>query len=329
VARQREIFARVIDFSAKGDRAASVANNADWLRGLGYVEVLREVGKHFSVNQMIMRDSVRSRLEGREQGISYTEFSYMILQAYDFLHLYRTAGCAVQLGGADQWGNIVSGIDLVRRMEQGESYGITNPLVTKSDGGKFGKSEKGAVWLTADRTSPFRFHQFWLNTADADIARFLRWFTFLPRERVEELERAAAERPQEREAQRVLANEMTELFHGPTERANAEAAGRALFSGEVASLDAQTLVEVAEDLPCTELEAGELGGEGLALADLLPRTTLAASKREARDFLAAGAVLVNGEKAAADARLTPRDLLHGRFALLRRGKKNWHAVRAR
>jgi tyrosyl-tRNA synthetase len=233
----------------------------------------------------------------------------------------------VQLGGADQWGNIVSGIDLVRRMEQGDAYGITNPLVTKSDGGKFGKSEKGAVWLTADRTSPFRFHQFWLNTADADIARFLRWFTFLPRERVEELERAAAERPQEREAQRVLANEMTELFHGPSERANAEAAGKALFAGEVASLDARTLEEVAEDLPCTVLEPGELGGDGIAVLDLLPRTTLAASKREARDFLAAGAVMVNGSKASADARLTPKDLLHGRVALLRRGKKNWHAVR--
>ncbi len=328
VARQREIFARVIDLSAKGDRAAAMVDNGEWLRTLGYIEVLREVGKHFSVNQMIMRDSVRTRLEGREQGISYTEFSYMILQACDFLHLYRSAGCTVQLGGADQWGNIVSGIDLIRRMEQGESYGITNPLVTKADGGKFGKSEKGAVWLTADRTSPFRFHQFWLNTADADIARFLRWFTFLPRERVEELERAAAERPQEREAQRVLADELTELFHGPTERANAEAAGKALFSGDVASLDARTVEEVAEDLPCTVLEPGELGGDGVAVLDLLPRTTLAASKREARDFLAAGAVLVNGTKAAADARLTPRDLLHGRVALLRRGKKNWHAVRA-
>jgi tyrosyl-tRNA synthetase len=327
VARQREIFARVIDFSAGGDRKAAVVDNGEWLGSLGFIEVLREVGKHFSVNQMIMRDSVRSRLEGREQGISYTEFSYMILQAYDFLHLYRTAGCTVQLGGADQWGNIVSGIDLVRRMEQGDAYGITNPLVTKSDGGKFGKSEKGAVWLTADRTSPFRFHQFWLNTADADIARFLRWFTFLPRERVEELERAAAERPQEREAQRVLANEMTELFHGPSERANAEAAGKALFAGEVASLDARTLEEVAEDLPCTVLEPGELGGDGIAVLDLLPRTTLAASKREARDFLAAGAVMVNGSKASADARLTPKDLLHGRVALLRRGKKNWHAVR--
>ncbi len=325
VRSQQRIFDRFLDFS--GPRAAKIVNNVDWLSGVSYLDMLRDIGKHFSVNQMIARDSVSSRLEGREQGISYTEFSYMILQAYDFLHLYRTAGCTVQLGGADQWGNIVSGIDLVRRMEQGEAYGITNPLVTKSDGTKFGKSEKGAVWLTADRTSPFRFHQFWLNTADADIARFLRWFTFLPRERVEELERAAAERPQEREAQRVLANEMTELFHGPSERANAEAAGKALFAGEVASLDARTLEEVAEDLPCTVLEPGELGGDGIAVLDLLPRTTLAASKREARDFLAAGAVMVNGSKASADARLTPKDLLHGRVALLRRGKKNWHAVR--
>jgi tyrosyl-tRNA synthetase len=328
VSRQRTIFERVIDFSATGDRAATVVDNGDWLRGLGYVEVLRDVGKHFSVNQMIMRDSVRTRLEGREQGISYTEFSYMILQAYDFLHLHRSIGCTVQLGGADQWGNIVSGIDLVRRVAQGEAFGITNPLVTRSDGGKFGKSERGAIWLTADRTSPFRFHQFWLNTADADAGRFLRWFTFLPRERIEALDRSAAERPQEREAQRVLADEMTELFHGPTERANAEAAGRALFSGELSALDARTVGEIAEDLPSTRLEPGELGGEGLALVELLPRTTLAASKREARDFLQAGAVQVNGTKAAADARLTPRDLLHGSVALLRRGKKQWHAVRA-
>jgi tyrosyl-tRNA synthetase len=328
VSRQREIFARVIDFSATGERAAAVVDNGDWLRGLGYIEVLRDVGKHFSVNQMIMRDSVRTRLEGREQGISYTEFSYMILQAYDFLHLHRTMGCTVQLGGADQWGNIVSGIDLVRRVAQGEAFGITNPLVTKSDGGKFGKSERGAVWLTADRTSPFRFHQFWLNTADADVGRFLRWFTFLPRERIEELDRAAAERPQERQAQRVLADEMTELFHGPTERANAEAAGRALFSGELGALDARTVGEIAEDLPSTVLAPGELGGEGVSLVELLPRTTLASSKREARDFLQAGAVTVNGAKAAADARLTPRDLLHGSVALLRRGKKQWHAVRA-
>ncbi|MFO0963498.1 MAG: tyrosine--tRNA ligase [Phycisphaerales bacterium] len=328
VARQRETFSRVIDFSARGDRAAKLLDNAQWLCDLRYIDLLREVGKHFSVNQMIMRDSVRTRLEGREQGISYTEFSYMILQAYDFVHLFRAEGCTVQLGGADQWGNIVSGIDLIRRMAGGEAHGITNQLVTKADGSKIGKSEKGAIYLSADRTSPFRFHQFWLNTADADVGRFLRWYTFLPRERIEELDAAAQDRPQEREAQRVLANTVTEMIHGPTERAAAEAAGRALFSGEVASLDARTVEEIAEDLPATTLEPGELGGEGLALLDLLPRTTLAASKREARDFLAAGAVLVNGAKAAHDARLTPRDLLHGRVALLRRGKKLWHAVRA-
>ena len=328
VSRQRAIFERVLDFSQQSTCAATVVDNGDWLRTLGYLDVLRDVGKHFSVNQMIMRDSVKSRLEEREQGISYTEFSYMILQAYHFVHLFRTMGCTVQLGGADQWGNIVSGIDLIRRMEQGEAYGITNPLVTKADGGKFGKSEKGSVWLTADRTSPFRFHQYWLNTADADVVRFLKWFTFLPQDRIAELERSAAERPQEREAQRALANEMTEIFHGATERGNAEAAGRALFAGELAELDARTIEEIAEDLPCTVLEPGELGGEGVLLADVLVRTTLAASKREARDFLQAGAVLVNGTKAAADARLTPRDLLHGSVALLRRGKKNWHAIRA-
>ena len=307
VSRQRAIFERVLDFSQQSTCAATVVDNGDWLRTLGYLDVLRDVGKHFSVNQMIMRDSVKSRLEEREQGISYTEFSYMILQAYDFVHLFRTMGCTVQLGGADQWGNIVSGIDLIRRMEQGE---------------------KGSVWLTADRTSPFRFHQYWLNTADADVVRFLKWFTFLPQDRIAELERSAAERPQEREAQRALANEMTEIFHGATERGNAEAAGRALFAGELAELDARTIEEIAEDLPCTVLEPGELGGEGVLLADVLVRTTLAASKREARDFLQAGAVLVNGTKAAADARLTPRDLLHGSVALLRRGKKNWHAIRA-
>ena len=326
IARQRPIFARVLDFT--GSNAASVVDNAEWLMKIGYIEMLRDVGKFFSVNQMVARDSVATRLTEREQGISYTEFSYMILQAYDFVHLFRTMGCTVQLGGADQWGNIVSGIDLIRRMEQGEAYGITNPLVTKADGGKFGKSEKGSVWLTADRTSPFRFHQYWLNTADADVVRFLKWFTFLPQDRIAELERSAAERPQEREAQRVLANEMTEIFHGATERGNAEAAGRALYSGELAELDARTIAEIAEDLPCTVLEPGELGGEGVLLADLLVRTTLAASKREARDFMQAGAVLVNGTKAAADARLTPRDLLHGSVALLRRGKKNWHAIRA-
>ncbi len=322
---QRRIIERFLDRS--GPCAAEVVDNSEWLAKLGYIEVLRDVGKHFSVNQMIARDSVASRLREREQGISYTEFSYMILQAYDFLHLFRSRGCTVQLGGSDQFGNIVSGIDLIRRHEGAEAFGITNPLVTAADGTKIGKTEKGAVWVTADRTSPYRFHQFWLNTGDADAGRYLRWFTFLPRERIEALEASLASKPEAREAQRALADEMTTMFHGASETARANAASAALFSGEVRSLDEAMLREVAEELPSSEIAAGRVDGPGLALVDLLPETTLAKSKREAREFLAAGAVLLNGEKAGADASLRSSDFLHGQVALLRRGRKNWHAVR--
>ncbi len=326
VAGQKRAFDRVLDFSAKGSCKATLVNNADWLCSIGYLEMLRDVGKHFSVNQMIARDSVKNRLDNREQGISYTEFSYMLLQAYDFVHLHKSMGCTVQMGGADQWGNIVSGIDLVRRMAGGEAHGVTAPLVTASDGSKIGKTEKGAIWLTADRTSAFKFYQYWLNTSDADAVKYLKWFTFLPKDRVDELAHRHAAKPQDRDAQRALADQMTEMFHGTTERAQAEAAGKALFSGEVAGLDARTVQDVADDLPTTELESEELSA-GVALVDLLPRTTLASSKREAREFLQAGSVHVNGRKSEADTRLTVSDLLHGRVALLRRGKKLWHAIR--
>ena len=325
VERQRRMFDRVLEMS--GPRGAVMLDNADWLGKLGYLEVLRGIGKHFSVNQMVARDSVATRLHGRDQGISYTEFSYMVLQAMDFVHLWRHHGCTVQLGGSDQFGNIVSGIDLIRRLEGGEAYGITNHLVTRSDGTKIGKTEQGAIWLSADRTSPYRFHQYWLNTPDQDAGRFLRWFTFLPRERIEELERSLASAPEKREAQRALADHVTELFHGPTERARAEAAAAALFSGDVRSLDAGMAQEVAEDLPGSDLPEAALAGDGAPLLDLLPGTSLAASKREAREFLGAGAVSVNGVKAAADARVGSRDLLHGRWIFLRRGKKQWHVLR--
>ncbi|MGA1393490.1 MAG: tyrosine--tRNA ligase, partial [Phycisphaerales bacterium] len=214
LAGQRRILERLLEVD--GPCGAIFVDNAEWLRGLGYLEVLRDVGKHFSVNAMIQRDSVASRLEGREHGISYTEFSYMVLQAYDFLHLHRSHGCTVQMGGSDQFGNIVSGIDLVRRMhaiEHGEgsteslAFGVTAPLLTAADGSKIGKTEKGAVWLSPERTSPYRFHQFWLNVADADAGRFLRWYTMLPREAIEALEAEQAARPQERPAQRALAAE--------------------------------------------------------------------------------------------------------------------------
>ena len=326
VSCQRSQMERLLDFS--GPCAATIVNNGDWLGRMGYIEVLRDVGKHFSVNQMIARDSVANRLEGREQGISYTEFSYMILQAYDFLHLFRATGCTLQVGGSDQFGNIVSGVDLIRRIEGAHAFGATAPLLLKADGTKFGKSESGNVWLSAERTSPYRFHQFFLNAADDQVGQLLRWFTFLPREQVEALEAEQKARPQERPAQRALADAVTDLVHGAGETTRAKAAAAALFSGDLRGLDARSLREVAADLPESEVPAAQLAGEGVALVDLLPTTTLAASKREAREFLAAGAVSVNGEKAAAEGRLTAAHLLHGEVALLKRGKKLWHAVRA-
>ncbi len=326
VEQQRTIFSQVLDLDAGGAARGEVMDNADWLSSIGYLEVLRDIGKHFSVNQMIARDSVATRLATREQGISYTEFSYMILQAYDFLHLQRTRGCTVQLGGADQWGNIVSGIDLIRRCVGADAFGVTAPLVTRSDGGKFGKSESGAVWLSAERTSPYRFFQFWLQTADADTAAYLRWFTFLSRQRIAELEGELSSAPQARAAQRALAAAVTEMFHGPTERERCEAAGRALFSGEVRKLDEAQVRQIAADLPQGTVSPAELAGEGFPLVDALIRCGLAKSKREAREFLTSGSVLLNGDSAAAESRVSAGNLLHGRFALLRRGKREWAAL---
>ncbi len=321
IARQRPIFTRVLDFSGK--HAASIVDNADWLMRLGFVEVLRDVGKHFSVNQMVARDSVASRLASREQGISYTEFSYMILQAYDFLHLHRTAGCTVQLGGADQWGNICSGIDLIRRIVAGDAYGITNQLVTKSDGTKIGKSETGAIYLNADRTSPYRFHQFWMNASDEDALKFLRWFTFLTRGKIDEIVEVHSRNPAARTAQTAVANELTTLVHGEAETERACQCADALFGGDIRALDHRSAIEIASDLPGPRLTHAALSEGGKLVVDLLVESGLAASKREARDFLEAGAVQVNGERVALESRIAAPSLLHGTFAFIRRGKRNW------
>ncbi|MCH2145705.1 MAG: tyrosine--tRNA ligase [Phycisphaerales bacterium] len=330
-------FERMLDFDCAGSHRASIVNNHDWLGSIGYIHMLRDVGKHFSVNMMIQKESVSARLTEREQGISYTEFSYMILQAYDFLHLNRTMNCTVQIGGSDQYGNIVAGIDLVRRLvgredhvspdAEGRAYGVTNPLVTKSDGGKIGKSEQGAIWLDPAKTSPYAFYQFWLNTTDADVIKFLKWFTFEERERIEELEHSASEQPQAREAQRALAESMTTMIHGESECDRARNASAALFSGAVRDLDEQLLGEVFADVSASTHARSTLDGEGLDLVSLLPETTLASSKREARQFLEQGAVSVNGEKVALERTLSTDDLLHGNTVLLRRGKKAWHALR--
>lgn len=330
IAGQRRIFERMLDFT--GPNAAIVVDNGEWLGRLGYIEVLRDVGKHFSVNQMIVRDSVASRLNSREQGISYTEFSYMILQAYDFLHLHRTQHCTVQLGGSDQFGNIVSGIDLIRRCGTREgdapaaSFGVTAQLLTKADGGKFGKSEQGAVWLTADRTSPYRLHQYLLNSADADVVKFLKWLTFLPSERIAELEAAHAANPGGRDAHRALADELVTQLHGAHECARAAATAKALFSGDVQQLDAGQVADVAGEVPSWAVPVERLAA-GIPLVDALADSkVLAASKREAREFLQAGSVMVNGVKASPDAVLTERELMHGRAVLVRRGKKQWCAI---
>jgi len=331
VAGQRRVFERLVDFNQRDATGAVLVNNLDWLSDLGFIEVLRDVGKHFSVNAMIQKDSVRERLHQREQGISYTEFSYMILQAFDFLHLRRTMDCTVQMAGSDQFGNIVAGIDLIRREfghdESGHShaFGVTAPLVTGADGKKIGKTEKGAVWLTADRTSPYAFYQYWINIDDADVVSFLKWFTFLGREEIDDLASQHAEAPHQRNAQRALARHMTELIHGDDALRHVEAATEALFRGDVRELDEAMLGEIFADVPSSRHDRGTLA-DGVALAELLPETTLAKSRREAREFLGNGAVSVNGAKVNADHTLTPTDLLHGRTILLKRGKKNWHAT---
>jgi tyrosyl-tRNA synthetase len=338
VACQRRTFERLLDFDPKRPNAAVIVNNLDWLDELGFVEVLRDVGKHFSVNMMIQKDSVRERLHAREQGISYTEFSYMILQAYDFLHLRRTANCTLQIAGSDQYGNIVAGIDLIRREFGGEdagpeaeAYGVTAPLVERSDGKKMSKSTGDAVWLSADtedRTSPYAFYQYWINLPDADVVSWTKMFTLAEREEIEDIARQHEAEPHRRLAQRFLARQMTVMIHGDHELKRVETATEALFgSGDVRGLDETTLVEVFADVPHTVHDKGQLAGEGTPLVDVLSRTSLAGSKRAAREQLSSGAVSVNGVKCPADRRLKTEDLLPGALILLRRGKKSWHATR--
>jgi tyrosyl-tRNA synthetase len=322
-----QIEANVAAIAASLERllpGAEFVNNLDWLGSIGYLEMLRDTGKYFSVNEMIRRDSVRDRLEGREQGISYTEFSYMLLQAYDFEHLHRTRNVTVQMGGSDQFGNIVSGGELIRRKSGGQGFAVTCPLLMKSDGEKFGKSHSGAVWLSAQRTSPYQFHQFWLNSDDADVDRFLRIFTLLPREEIEELVRSSGADPGARVAQRALADRATDLVHGAAARERATHAATALFSGDVAGLDAETLRDVVAEVPSSRRGPAPL--EGIDILDLLTETGLASSRRQGREFLENGSISVNGAKVAPDHRVMPDDLLDGDTALLRRGRKQWHAV---
>ncbi len=307
-----------------------LVDNAEWLGRLTLTDFLRDVGGHFRVNDMIAKESVRARLE-RDQGISYKEFSYMLLQAYDFLELCRSHGCRLQVGGSDQWGNITAGIELIRRSGEGEAFGMTFPLVTRADGAKFGKSEGGNVWLDPARTSPYEFFQFWLRVGDADVGRYLRLFTWLDRERIAELEAAAAAQPERREAQQVLADEVTVLVHGPEAAAAARRAAQALYGGELGDLDERTLLEVFAEAPATDLPLAELDADGgLGLVDVLVRTGLATSKSAARTAVEQGGAYVNNRREAdLDRRLGSSDLLVNSYLVLRRGKRSYHLVRFR
>jgi tyrosyl-tRNA synthetase len=296
---------------------------------LRLVDFLRDIGKHFSVNEMMKRDSVRTRLEEREHGISYTEFTYMLLQAYDFLHVSEHLDCTIQMGGRDQWGNIVAGIELIRRINGRQAFGITTPLLTTSTGKKFGKTEEGAVWLDPQRTSPYQMYQYWLQTPDADVIAYLKLFTFLDRQRIAELEREVETSPEKREAQRVLGGECTTIVHGAEAARAVETASRILFGESVDAATPQTIETLAREVPTTEIARSELES-GFGLVDLLVRTRLVESKAAARRLIEGGGVYVYNERQNSPQRnLGPADLTWPGAILLRSGKKNFHLALVR
>ncbi|MCF5903055.1 MULTISPECIES: tyrosine--tRNA ligase [Aeromonas] len=304
----------------EGLSAPQLVNNGDWMGQMSALDFLRDIGKHFSVNAMLARESVRQRLARPDQGISFTEFSYALLQSYDFAVLHQRLGCTLQIGGNDQWGNITSGMDLTRRLHQAQVHGMTLPLITKADGTKFGKTEGGAVWLDPALTSPYAFYQFWLGTADEDVYRFLRYYSFMSLSEIDALEAEDAKRQGRKQAQQVLANELTELVHGKAALAAVQRISELLFSGDVARLGESDLAQLAQDgMPCSTV-SGETD-----LVSLLVSCGLANSKRIARELLAAGAISLNGV-IKQDEQLSATDRLFGRYLLLRRGKKQYHLV---
>ena len=320
---------RFLDFSVgAGDRRALLLDNGSWLGPMRMVDFLRDVGKHFTVNQMVAKESVKARFERPDQGISYTEFSYMLLQAYDFLRLCTDHGCQLQVGGSDQWGNITMGVELIRKVARGEAFGLTTPLVTKADGTKFGKTESGTVWLDPSMTSPYRFYQFLLLSEDAVVGSYLRYFTFLSHQEIAALDQETADHPERRAAQRALAREVTTLVHGTDEVARAERASAALFGEEIATLDEQTLLDVVDDAPSSSASRQALLDPGLSLVDAMVSSGLASSKGEARRTIAQGGAYVNNRRESDEARvLGPDDLLHDRYVVLRRGRRDYHLLR--
>ena len=323
----REQMKSFLDFD--GTDGAMLVNNFDWMGEFSYLDFLRDIGKNFPVNVMMAKDSVKSRLGRDDVGISYTEFSYMLLQAYDFVHLNREYGCELQVGGSDQWGNITAGIDLGRRMHAVQLYGITSPLLTKADGSKMGKTESGAVWLDARKTSPYQFYQYWVNVSDDDVGKCLRFLTELSREEIEALDAARESDPGGRESQTTLAQVLTKLVHGDQGLKTAEQAKAVFFGkGKIADLDVGSLEQVFADVPSCEVARSEFDGDGYAVIDALVATSLCSSKGEARRTIKEGGANVSDSRINdVDARLTTADLATDSIVILRRGKKKYALIR--
>jgi tyrosyl-tRNA synthetase len=317
---------RFLDFGGSGNPARMV-NNAEWLRSISLLEFLRDTGKHFTVSYMLGKESVKRRL-GSEDGLSFTEFSYQLLQAYDYLVLHDRFGCRLQAGGSDQWGNVVAGCDLIRRVRGAKAHGLVLPLVTTSAGAKFGKTEAGTVWLDADRTSPFRFYQFWLNTDDRDAVPFLKWFTLLDQSEIGAIADAQAAAPEKREAQRHLARILTATVHGDAELTRAERASDVLFGGRLADAAPGDILMVFDDVPSVELALTALAGEGIAVADAAVLASLVASKGEAARLVRQGGLYVNDRRVAeGETRITLADAIGGQVLVLRKGQRERRVIR--
>jgi len=333
IASVKTQLAKLLEFDAAqtpNQNPARLVDNASWTEGISYLEFLRDIGKHFSVNQMVAKESVRARMEDREAGISYTEFSYMLLQAFDFMVLCRDANCELQIGGSDQWGNITAGIELARKKLGRQLYGLTLPLITNADGSKFGKTAAGAVWLDAGRTSVYKFYQFWINTDDRTVINYLKYFTFLAADEIAALEKQHAENAGARAAHKALAKAVTDLIHGESATQEALRASEILFGGKLEGIAETTFNEIVGEVPTKEIEKSKLDGAGVPLLELLVHAGLCPSKGQARKDLEGGGVNVNNVREASAGRaVTAADLLFGKHVLLRKGKKNYVVLTAK
>ena len=328
----QEQLSRFLDFTSDAENAAVLVNNYDWMKDFSFLEFIRDVGKHLTVNYMMAKDSVKKRLSAEaKEGMSFTEFTYQLVQGYDFLHLYKNYNCTLQMGGSDQWGNITTGTELIRRIGGGKGYALTCPLITKADGTKFGKTEGGNIWLDAERTSPYKFYQYWLNTSDADADKYIKIFTFLSKNEIEALVAEHNEAPHQRALQKKLAEEVTTAVHSKQDLDNAIAASTILFgkstSDDLKKLDEKTFLDVFDGVPQAEISKSALDGDGMdMIAALAAETGFLASNGEARRELKQNSISVNKEKVKDDFKITASDLINDKFVLLQRGKKNYFVL---